>query len=299
MKEDLIKKWLNNELNTKELDAFKQLDEYASYMKLSKHAKLFKSPEYDQQKDYENLKFKIPAKQASTRTPYLKYAVAIAAVFLIAFTLFKTIYTGTKVESFETLTAKKENISLPDESMVSLNANSNISYDTEAWANNRKLKLQGEAYFEVEKGSKFSVNTDYANVEVLGTIFSVKSRDYIFEVVCYEGSVGVNIGDTLHILKPNDRLIIDDSEVILDKIEFSIPDWKNGMSIIDSQPLEFVLNELKNYYDINVDVSNINTTQIYTGSFTHEDLEIALNSITLPLGLSYTINGETVLLSNK
>ena len=299
MKEDLIKKWLNNELNSKELEAFKQLDEYASYMKLSERAKYFKAPMYDHQEDYENLKSKISAKQASSKTPYLKYALAVAAVFLIAFTLFNTVGSNTNVESFETLTAKKENISLPDESILSLNANSHISYNKETWTNKRELNLQGEAYFKVQKGSKFSVNTDYGNVEVLGTIFNVKSRDYIFEVVCYEGSVGVNLGDTSHILKPNDRLIINDSKVILDKIEFSIPDWKNGMSIIDSQPLEFVLNELKNYYDINVDVSNIDTTQIYTGSFTHDDLEIALNSITLPLGLSYTINGETVLLSNK
>jgi ferric-dicitrate binding protein FerR (iron transport regulator) len=299
MKEDLINKWLKNELSSKDLEAFKQLDEYASYMKLTEHAKFFKAPEYDERNNYNILKSRVFTKQSSTKTPYLKYIAAIAAVFLIAFTLFKTIGLSNNIESFETLTAKKDNISLPDESMVSLNANSNITYNTEAWSNKRELELQGEAYFEVEKGSKFSVITDYGNVEVLGTIFNVKSRDYIFEVVCYEGSVGINIGDISHILKPNDRLVINDSKIIRDKVNYIVPDWKNGLSIIESQPLEFVLNELKDYYDIQIDVSNIDTTLIYTGSFKHEDLEIALNSITLPLGLSYKINGQTVVLSNK
>jgi ferric-dicitrate binding protein FerR (iron transport regulator) len=299
MKEDLIKKWLKDELSPEELEAFKKLDDYSSYVKLSDYSKLFKAPEFDQDQNLEGLKSKLPSSQINSRAPYLKYIAAIAAVFLIAFTLFKTMGSSTGLESFETLTTKTENISLPDQSLVSLNANSQMSFDSEDWSNNRELELEGEAYFKVEKGSKFSVNTTYGNVEVLGTVFNVKSREYVFEVVCYEGSVGVNLGDSTHILKPNDRLIIDDSKVLLDKVNLSIPDWKNGISIIESKPLEFVLNDLKNYYDIKFEASNIDTTKIYTGSFTHDNLEIALNSITLPLGLSYKINGETVLLSNK
>jgi ferric-dicitrate binding protein FerR (iron transport regulator) len=78
-----------------------------------------------------------------------------------------------------------------------------------------------------------------------------------------------------------------------------IPDWKNSLSVFDSQPLKLVLEELKNYYQVDIVTSDVNTNKIFTGSFSHQNLEIALNSITLPLGLSYNIDGETVFLSNK
>jgi len=50
-------------------------------------------------------------------------------------------------------------------------------------------KLFGKAYFDVDKGKTFTVKTDLGTVQVLGTRFDVESRDSIFKVVCYEGSV--------------------------------------------------------------------------------------------------------------
>jgi len=50
MKEDyLIEKWLRDELTLEELEAFKKLDAYSSYVKISKTAEHFKAPEFDVQ----------------------------------------------------------------------------------------------------------------------------------------------------------------------------------------------------------------------------------------------------------
>jgi len=54
-KEALIKKWLDNELTDKELEAFKQLEAYDSFIKLSDKAKLFKGPDYNSAAAYEDL----------------------------------------------------------------------------------------------------------------------------------------------------------------------------------------------------------------------------------------------------
>jgi len=299
MKEELIKKWLNDELSPEELEAFKKLDEYASFVKLSERAKCFKSPEFNQQQHLEDLTSKTLSKPKASTYRYLKYVGAIAAVFLIGFILFKTIGPVNKIESIETLTAKTETINLPDLSKVNLNAKSQLSYDAEGWMNNKQLELDGEAYFEVEKGSKFTVNTTYAIVQVLGTKFNLKSRDYAFEVACYEGSVGVLHGKKSYTLQANNKLILEDEGLVLKQVNTDVPDWKNAKSVLKSHTLEKVLKEFQNYYDVEFYTSNVDIQRRYTGSFTHNDIEIALKSITLPLGLTYKIDDKKIFLSKK
>jgi ferric-dicitrate binding protein FerR (iron transport regulator) len=72
---------------------------------------------------------------------------------------------------------------LPDGSTVELNADSRLTYDRSfstfslLEANRRVVRLQGEAFFEVEDDARpFVVQTSTANVEVVGTSFSVNSR---------------------------------------------------------------------------------------------------------------------------
>ncbi len=298
-KEHLIKKWLNNELTPEELEAFKQLDEYPAYAKLSEKAKHFKAANYDEKAAFEQLEFAIHSTNKSSRLSSFKYVAAVAAIAIIAFTLFKSLTNTPSSQSFETATAKTEIVELPDDSKVSLNANSVLSFKTIDWKTQRQLQLNGEALFEVDKGQTFIVNTSYGTVEVLGTVFNVKSRDYGFEVTCYEGSVKVSIKEKSYILKPKDNLALTQDNIALTQNNSALPDWKSDKTLINSQPLNIVLKEFKNYYDVKFETSNIDINKVYTGSFSHKDLKIALNSITLPLGLTYTIDGNTIILSNK
>ena len=55
--------------------------------------------------------------------------------------------------------SQKQEISLPDNSQVSLNALSSVTYNESSWDENRELTLNGEAFFKVEKGSTFEVKT--------------------------------------------------------------------------------------------------------------------------------------------
>jgi ferric-dicitrate binding protein FerR (iron transport regulator) len=299
MKEEFLIKWLNNELTPNELELFENSSEYHSYVKILDRAKRFKAPEFDTTASFEKLDFGTYSSEKSTKGKLLKYIVAIAAVLVIGFTLFNSIGNPSDIHSFETSVAKTEKIELPDHSIVNLNANSSINYSSTEWETERQLLLVGEALFEVEKGRKFTVNTHYGNIQVLGTVFNVKSRDYSFEVTCFEGSVKVEVNDASFVLKQNDKLSIEDSQVVVIQSVLSTPDWKTEQSIIKSKSLDLVLKEFKNYYDVEFETSNINTSKIYTGSFGHDNLKIALNSITLPLGLSYKIDGGTILLSNK
>lgn len=297
MKEELIKKWLNGELTPEELEAFKQLDEYTSYAKLSDKAKLFKAPDFDEKASLNQLEFEISSQTKPSKHSSFKYVIAIAAVLVISFLIFKNF--NSDLNLIETSVAKTETLTLPDQSKVNLNANSKLSYNSLEWDSNRQLTLEGEAFFEVEKGKTFTVKTNYGEVEVLGTVFNVKSRDYAFEVICFEGSVQVSLDGKTYIVEADNRLVLENNAVKINFIDLMRPDWKENQTIIKSQPLKVVLQEFKNYYDVEFEVSNVDTSKIYTGTFSHNDLEIALKSITLPLGLSYSISDKKIILSNQ
>jgi ferric-dicitrate binding protein FerR (iron transport regulator) len=55
---------------------------------------------------------------------------------------------------------------LPDESRVTLEPNSSFSYNKVLYALRRTLDLKGNAFFEVEKGSDFRVQSELGSVEV-------------------------------------------------------------------------------------------------------------------------------------
>ncbi len=71
-KEELVKKWLNFELNQEELEAFKKLDAYSSFMKLSENAKHFKAPNFDSEATYEDIKSEYAAKSKRSLGPVYK-----------------------------------------------------------------------------------------------------------------------------------------------------------------------------------------------------------------------------------
>ena len=53
-------------------------------------------------------------------------------------------------------------------------------------------------------------------------------------------------------------------------------------------PLSYVLNEFERQYKISFELKRIDMKQLYTGNFVHDDMELALKAITLPLNISYS-----------
>lgn len=297
-KDELIQKWLSDNLNHQELEAFKALDDYDALMKLSKGLNQFKASEFDEQLAYNNISKAISKKSTvNLKTSWLKSVLRIAALLAISF----SVYYFTNLDSnISTLTAEKKAIELPDHSLVTLNAESKIAYNKKQWKDNRTLTLDGEAYFKVEKGSQFKVQTQYGTVTVLGTQFLVENRKDIFEVVCYEGSVKVTTEYTNTILKPGDQFLILDGKLIAkEKEETTEPSWLQNKSIFKSMPYKFVLNEFERQYQVTIEAKNIDTSILFTGHFVHNNKDMALRAITLPLNISYTSKNDMIVLHEK
>ena len=87
-------------------------------------------------------------------------------------------------------------LALSDGSKVTLNSESKLSYPSQFEGQVRKVKLEGEAYFEIQKTAdhkQFIVETDLQEIEVLGTKFNIKAFDFDDEnfSTLAEGSVKV------------------------------------------------------------------------------------------------------------
>lgn len=292
--EELIKKWLKGELTDEELIKIQELDSYASYSKISEYAKCFKAPHFDEANSLKKLDL-----HKQNKTKKLRWAVGIVATIAVCFFIFEILNPNHALNTFETDIAKTKTFDLPDNSEVNLNSKSVVTFNSNNWNKKRSVHLEGEALFKVEKGKTFTVETDYGEVEVLGTQFNVKSRDYEFEVSCYHGSVSVNLNTQNYVLQKNEMLIFRDKKIKTTVIKSNTPDWKSQSTVLKSKPLEVVLKEFKNYYDVKFDASNVDVSRLYTGSFNHNNLEIALKSVTLPLEMTYQIQNKKVILSDK
>ncbi|WNH08037.1 FecR family protein [Thalassobellus suaedae] len=296
-REKLISKWLDNNLNNLELEAFKSLEDYDDLVKLNTSLQTFKADNYDTSKELENILSTIKSKKQQP-THWFKPFMRIAAILAICFSLYY--YITTIDTTISTMVAQKTTIDLPDASSVSLNAKSLLAFNKKDWKNEREVELQGEAFFKVAKGSTFKVITKLGTVTVYGTQFNVKQRDNYFEVICYEGLVGVTHNTHETKLKPGDSFLIIDGKIIAkEKENRSTPSWLNNESTFKSLPYKTIIAEFERQYDVDITLVNIDSNQLFTGSFTHNNLEVALKSISLPLHLTYSKTNNTIILKGE
>ena len=112
--------------------------------------------------------------------------------------------------------AETRNITLPDQTTIVLNRYSSLSYPKRFRGKERKVRLEGEAYFEVSKDTAhpFKVETGTVRVQVLGTHFNIDAypEDTEIKTTLLEGSVSVSLTGgtgTGLVLSPNESAIYD------------------------------------------------------------------------------------------
>jgi len=220
-------------------------------------------------------------------------AVAAAVVLMIAVSFW---FVNSQDETISTLYAQSTTHTLPDASEIILNAGSEISYSKKKWDKKRVVSLEGEAFFKVAKGEKFSVATDLGEVWVLGTQFNVEHRDEYFEVTCYEGLVRVNFNGIEKELPAGSSFLAINGKVIpVEGPNTDGPSWLNQESSFKSIPLKYVLEEFERQFNSEVETRGVDLNQLFTGTFSNTNKELALQSISSPSRLTYKLDGENVI----
>ena len=296
MQENYLAKWLNNELTEEELTEFKKSAEYASYQRIIEASKGMEAPNFDVDQAWTS--FKGTTLEEETKVvplhpfkSFLRVAAVIAVLLGGAY-----FYLNTLDEQYTTAFAQQTEIVLPDASEVLLNSGSELSFSEKNWKENRNLELDGEAYFKVAKGKKFTVSTDSGIVTVLGTQFNVESRKDFFEVTCYEGLVSVTYNGTERKLPAGNSFVVINGEIQqTDAVVALVPSWTQNESTFKSIPLKYVLAEFERQFDLKVETQNINTEQLFTGTFNNTDINLALESISTPSQIRYKLGTDKVL----
>ena len=296
MQENYLAKWLNNELSEAELQEFKNSEEYASYVRLLEASDQLKAPEFDVEQAYSDFRSrtKDTGGKVVVMRPMQKFIRIAAAIAVLVFISY--FYINSLDETVSTEYAQRESVILPDASEVILNAGSEITYNKKNWIEERNIELIGEAFFKVAKGEKFTVSTQSGTVTVLGTQFNVEQREGFFEVSCYEGLVSVLFNNIETRLPAGNSFVVFNGKVMETQAsEILQPSWLNDESTFRSIPFKFVLNELERQYDIEVTSKDIDTVQLFTGTFSNTNLNLALESISAPYQIKYSIEGNKVL----
>lgn len=152
---------------------------------------------------------------------------------------------------------------LADGSRVFLNAASQLKFPVVFAENERRVYLEGEAYFDVvqDKGKSFIVEAGGVEIQVLGTEFDVRAYSEEEEVLTtlVEGKVRIAVDETNVALLPSEQAVWIPSK---EKMEVKQVDverfigWKNGRWVFNKTPIWQIMNELCRWYDLKVEYSN-------------------------------------------
>ncbi len=286
--------WLEGKLSDEQLKKLVSEKDFNEYLKLRKSFDILSELNKPMDDTLRSIKKKITSKSKSNVVSlYTKFALGIAASLLLFLGLYSKFSNQDII--YKTATGKQQTIALLDGSQVILNGNSSLKYNKKSWKNKRELFLDGEAYFKVTKGKKFTVNTKNGSVSVLGTQFNVNSRNSYFKVFCFEGKVKVITKNKKeHILTPNKGVTVyDDTEKEITN-QKTKPNWLNGEKLFENTPLKIVIAELENQFNVKIDKGNVNDTTLFTGGFDTKNLNLALASVFKPLYIKYQIKDKNI-----
>jgi len=200
---------------------------------------------------------------------------------------------------------QRKKVELPDGSLVELNYNSRLKVAADFNVNERRVFLEGEAFFAVAKNASkpFTVITGQTATTALGTSFKVK--DYPGQpnksVMLATGKVRVESlkADDLNpiFLLPGEKTDwTNDAPAIKSTYDLSlIESWRNPVVILDQANLGEIIHTLGFYYGVQVDLQNRARGPIaFTGKFTEKPLEDVLEAIAFTNKFEYTRKGNAV-----
>lgn len=163
---------------------------------------------------------------------------------------------------------------LPDGTQVWLNSSSALSYPTEFSGNERRVKLTGEAYFEVAKNKDkpFYVEMNNTQIRVLGTHFDVSAYadDNAITTTLLEGSVQVSKNGKQALLKPGQQAVVDNGadKIAVSKVNTNTAvAWKNGYFVFDDEDIATIMKKVSRWYNADVEYKASFDGQRFGGTF--------------------------------
>ena len=275
------------------------------------------APETDEGAAWEKINRKISVQPETSITPepqtkdyswVWKVAAGLVLILGTVLVLFRNktdvLSPGLAYIKHETAAGKRSRISLPDGSTVWLNGNSTLRYPKQFAANSREVQLEGEAFFDVAKdpSKPFRISAGETVTEVKGTSFNVDAtggEEIIVSVVT--GKVELREED-----KPENRVLLTPNQTgrfnaAAHKVtsettsDLNFMAWQTGVLRFQDAELSTVAHDLEKFYGKKVVFHNEQLKNCHlTSTFNHQDLEEVLEVMRLTLGLTFSVEKDTV-----
>jgi ferric-dicitrate binding protein FerR (iron transport regulator) len=218
------------------------------------------------------------------------------------------IFFASRTQSIEYHTAfgQTSKISLPDGSVVTLNANSTLRLGD--WESGREVWLEGEAFFSVRKQQtkskspvpvKFTVHAGDVDVNVLGTEFTVSDHQTT-TVVLNEGKIELKHLDDNIIMNPGDLVEILPGQqkpvkrIVNPEVYSS---WKDSEWILDGLTLKEIAKRLEDTFGMKVLIkNNPDPTTTVTGVVPTDSLDKLLTALSAVFELDFKRQGNEIVI---
>lgn len=296
IKENILARWLDGRLNEQEASELNKDTALNELQVVIDEIDTWKTPEFDVEAGLEQLnKQKSTVKHLKKPKRFPRIAIAASIIVFLSSYLFWN-YFSNQNTIIQTTIAEHKTINLPKGSVVKLDAVSSLSYKTKNWESNRTLSLEGQAFFDVTKGTTFKVTTPHGTVTVLGTQFNVKVVDSIFVVQCYEGSVKVKSSKQEEILIKGQTVNLQQGKLLRYVHTDLKPEWLLGYSKYDHALLSGVVLDLQKYYKVDVQLPKQYKNLEFTGLITHKNLKEALYVLFTSMELEYEVTDNNLII---
>lgn len=270
-------------------------DEYVKIQKSWDSLPEFDYKEFDSKNAWLNIETKIEDDSNQTKIFNLKSIIKYAAIASLAVLLsiggFKFFSETNNYIVFENNSNTTKSIILEDGSTIYLAKNTVIEYH-ENFTNNRYLKLEGEAFFDVNRDEHhpFIISTAYGEIEVLGTSFNINTFNKTTHVSVTSGLVELRNNDSSIKLNKNESATSNGStitDIVTNNLNYL--SWKTGDFIFNHTILTEAINVLNKHFTVKVVLDkNIDNTCKITGTFENQKIEDIIEAITLSCNLEST-----------
>lgn len=227
------------------------------------------------------------AKGIKHRFFLVRYWQAIAAAILVCVAISTWYVMENEREEWlvvTTVPGQTKNVFLPDSSMVVMAGSSVIKYDLNAFKKgNRAVEMEGKAFFQVmrDEDSPFFVSTVSTLVEVLGTSFQLNEKSNRTELYVKTGKVAFSIKDKDEklILTEGEAAVYKENEDVLLEESGNNPNvlsWQTKELHFNDTPLQNVIRDLSEYYQVKIVNRLNNGSKHLTASFNDRPLDETL-----------------------
>lgn len=244
---------------------------------------------------------------------WMKYAAIIIVTLIIGGGISYWFYQNDNGQQILVAIADKgivKEVILPDGTKVWLNNGATLKYPREFSEKERKVHLDGEAYFEVTKNrhKPFTVQSDAMRVRVLGTIFNFKCNKNcrVAEATLIEGEIEVKgnreegqiiltPGQRAELNKNNGRLTVKQVDAKLDAV------WHDNLIPFQKADIFTIAKALERFYDVKIILSpDIQANKTYSGVLRKKsNIDSVLKSLQNSIPIDYKIVGNNIFISPK